>query len=195
MIDFLPVSEKQALRKEYRLRVFTVCLGMCSVVLVLSILSYLPTYFAVSSQYTESLISSQSPETKDRLSQVKEVEMAVSETNKKIDTLLGGVPTPLVKDIFLDVLQSRPLGVVITHLSYDRGGVVSKKGQNETVSSNIILEGRSLDRKTLLLFKEQLAQKKKFSTIDLPLSSLVKETDLGFTIKLSLAENVPAASK
>lgn len=192
MIDFLPASEKYTLRKEYRLRVFSVFLGMVSMVLTLLILSYVPTYVAVSSQYNDSLAVSQSPEATERMSQIKEVETVIVETNKKIDILLGGgSPSLSVSPVFLGVLDSRIPGISVTHLSYTQGGVVSRKGKEEKLPSLFTLDGRSVDRKTLLAFKDNLAQKKEFSTIDLPISSLVKETDLTFSIKISLATGTP----
>lgn len=190
MIDFLPTPEKRMFRKEYHLRVLSVFLCMTAFVFILAILSYLPTYFITNSRYNESMLTSQSPETKDKMSQAKEVEAAVTETNKKIATLLADVSTVPLKDVFFDALQNRPPGIILVRLSYDQGGVASKKGKEEVLPPVLVLEGTSPDRQALLLFKDNLSRKKEFSAVDLPLSSLVKETNLTFSIRVTLSSNV-----
>jgi hypothetical protein len=187
MIDLLPASAKNAIRKEYKLRVFTVCLAMLSLVLMALVFSFLPTYLFTLSRYGAFLAESQSDETQSRISQVKEMETTVLDTNKKIDLLRSGASAPHVKDIFLEILESKTIGVAITGLSYDAGGAVSKRGKEETITSPTIgIQGRSSDRAELLAFKGALAQKKEFGLVDLPIASLVKDTDLSFSINISM---------
>lgn len=193
MIDLLPASAKNAIRKEYNLRVFTVCLAMLSLVLMAMVFSFLPTYLFTLSRYGAFLAESQSDETQSRISQVKEMETTVLDTNKKIDLLRSGASALHVKDIFLEILESKTTGVTITGLSYDAGGTVSKKGKEETITPPTIgIQGRSSDRAELLAFKDALAQKKEFGLVDLPIASLVKDTDLGFSINISM---VPQKTK
>lgn len=195
MIDLLPALKKNAIREEYRLRVFVVSLAVSSLVLILTISAVLPTYFFTLSRYGAFLAESQSDETQSRISQMKEMETTVRETNKKIDLLKNGTLTPRVKDVFLAILESKTEGIAITGFSYDIGGVVSKKGKEESSPSNISIQGRSSDRATLLAFKDALSQRTRFSTVDLPVSSLVKDTNLSFSINISMAPNVPATTK
>lgn len=196
MIDLLPTTEKNAIRQEYRLRVFAVCLGMLFLTLATAVFSFLPTYLFTLSRYETFLTESQSDETQSRISQAKEKETTVQDTNKKIDLLKSGVSSPYVKDIFLDILESKTAGVSITGLSYDSGGAVSKKGKDEAVSPPTIgIQGKSSDRGALLAFKDALSRKKEFSSIDLPISSLVKDTELSFSINISIISGVPAKTK
>lgn len=193
MIDLLPASSKSAIRKEYTLRVFTVCLAMLSLVLMAMVFSFLPTYLFTLSRYEAFWAESQSDETQSRISQVKEMETTVLDTNKKIDLLRSGASARHVKDIFLEILESKTIGVAITGLSYDAGGAVSKKGKEEIITPPTIgIQGRSSDRAELLAFKDALAQKKEFGLVDLPIASLVKDTDLSFSINISM---VPEKTK
>lgn len=192
MIDLLPASAKNTIRKEYRLRVFTVCAAMLSLVLAAMVISFLPTYLFVLSRHEAFLVESQSDQTQSRISRVKEMETTVRNTNKKVDLLKNEASVPYVKDVFMEILKSKPAGVSVTGLSYDHGGVVSKKGKDEAVSPPTIgIQGKSSDRAALLAFKDTLAQKKEFSSVDLPISSLVKDTDLTFSINVIM---VPGAS-
>lgn len=196
MIDLLPASEKHAIRKEYHLRVLVVCFAMFSSVLAAMVISFFPTYLFTLSRYGAFLAESQSDEAQNRISQVKEMETTVRETNKKIDLLKSGASVPQVKDIFLEILESESQGVSITALSYDFGGVVSKKGKdNTTTPSSVSIQGKSSDRAPLLAFKDALVQKKEFGSVDLPISSLVKDTDLSFSINLILAPAAPEKPK
>lgn len=196
MIDLLPTAEKNAIRKEYRLRVFAVCLGMLFLALAAAVFSFLPTYLFTLFRYESFLTESESDETQSRISQAKEKETTVRDTNKKIDLLKSGASSPHVKDIFLEILESKTAGVAITGLSYDHGGVLSKKGKDEAVSPPTIgIQGKSSDRTALLAFRDALAQKKEFNSVDLPISSLVKDTELSFSINISMTSGAPAKTK
>lgn len=196
MIDLLPSSGKNIIREEYRLRVFTVCSATLTLILATMLISFLPTYLYVASRYEAFLLESQSDETQNRISHVKEMEATVRETNKKIDLLKSGAAALRVKDVFLEILENKSQGVSITSLSYDSGGVATKKGKEETVSPpSITIQGRSSDRAALLAFKDSLVQKKEFIAVDLPIASLVKDTDLSFSINVTLASGLSGKTK
>lgn len=193
MIDLLPTSEKSAIRKEYRLRVLTVSLGLLSSVFAAMVISLLPTYLLTVSRYDAFLAESQSDETQSRISQVKDMELMVRDTNKKIDILKEGTAVIRVQDIVGEILESKGAGLTITSLAYDSGGVTSKRGKEDIVTPpTLVIQGSASDRAALLSFKETLSQKKEFGAVDLPISSLVKETNLSFSINISMA---PAVQK
>jgi hypothetical protein len=192
MIDLLPAPEKNAIRKEYRLRVFTVCFAMLSLVFTIMIISFLPTHLFVISRYEAFLTESESDETQSQLSLVKDRETTVRDTNKKIEILKIGAGTARATDIILNILASKSNGVVITGLTYDFGGVISKKAGVETSSPpSVGITGRSADRAALLAFRDALARRKEFGAVDLPISSLVKDTDLTFSLNLVLTPAAP----
>jgi hypothetical protein len=194
MIDLLPISAKNTIRKEYRLRVFVVCFAAVSLIFAVALVSFLPTYFSVLSRHEAFLFESQSAELKNRMSQVKEMETIVEETNKKIN-LLQSSSVPRVKDIFLKILESKDSGLIITALSYN-SMAVSKKGKEDSVSpASVSIQGVSSDRATLLAFKDALSRKKEIETVTLPISSLVKDTDLSFSINLVLARTNQGTTK
>lgn len=196
MIDLLPTLEKAAIRKEYYLRVLTACFAMLAFVFLVAAVSFLPTYFFTLSRYGAFLAESESDETQNRISLVKETEMTFLDTNKKIDVLKNGALSVRVQDIFLGILAARVSGITVTGMSYDSGRIASKKGKDETVSSpSVDIQGKSSDRTVLLAFKDALAQKKEFTAVDLPISSLVKDTDLSFLINVSVASGAPEKTK
>lgn len=196
MIDLLPTSEKIAIRKEYHLRVLTVCFATLSLVLLVLVASFLPTYLYTLSRYEAFLTESESDETQSRISQMKEMETTVGDTNKKIEALKGGAATMRVKDVVFEILESKSHGLVVTAISYDFGGNVSKKGKEDIINpATININGKASDRATLLAFKDALSQKKEFGTIDLPISNLVKDTDISFSINLSVAPGVSGKIK
>lgn len=191
MINLLSAYEKNAVRKEYHLRVFTVCTAALSLVLTVLVVSFLPTYLFILSRYQSFLLESQSDETQSRVLQVREKETLIKETNKKIDSLQNSAAFLSVKNVFSEILQNKTPGLAITGFSYDSGAVVSRKGKEEAASSpRLNIVGKSSDRAVLLAFKDALAQKKEFKTVDLPISSLVKDTDLDFSISVTIATNL-----
>jgi hypothetical protein len=185
-MNLLSPQEKNALRKEYRLRFFVVFFLMSFFILLAAIVTFLPTYFFTVSRYDLFFTESQSDEIQNRLSRAKEAEKTILETNKKIILLKSDASVPRVKDIFFEISQSKNSGIVITSLSYENnGGAVTKKGK-DPVLAKVNIRGRSSTRETLLAFKDALTQNKQFSNIDLPISSLVKESDIDFSINTTV---------
>ncbi len=185
MINLLPASEKNEIRKEYRLRALTTFFAMLFAALLVTVFSFLPTYFFALSRHEAFLSESQSDAMREQVSRAKDMETTVLETNKKIDALKSGASAPRVKDIFLEILESKSGGIAITGLSYDFS---SGSGKGATNVGTVGITGRSSDRATLLAFKDALAQKKEFGAVDLPISNLVKDTNLDFSINLVVAQ-------
>ena len=107
---------------------------------------------------------------------------SLQETNADIATLKkSGTSRPSLSGLWKNVLEDKANGVRITDW---RWGIDTK-----TKVTKLELVGRSSTRQALLDFIEKLKQNKTFTTVDSPISNLIKNRDLDFTITLTINQH------
>ncbi|MFA5831540.1 MAG: hypothetical protein WC878_06970 [Candidatus Paceibacterota bacterium] len=186
MINLLTATEKQKIRKEYHLLVFSMCVPTLFFVLLIAILSFLPSFFLTTTNYRTLYAESQSTEVVTKQSQEQEMKKTVSDTNAKIALLKKQDTAGDVQGLFREILESRPYGVYITSFSYGAAAAVREK-QSADTSPNIIVRGKAENRADLLSFADVLRKKKSFSSVDLPISSLISGTNLSYVLNIVVA--------
>lgn len=125
--------------------------------------------------------------------QVAEEEQDASKTiadiNKKMALLLGVStstnPRSIPSEVFESILSLKEGNIKISSLLYD---ATPEREQ-------VVVSGRSLDRDSLARFVESLRQKSGFTTVDLPIHSYVKSTNIDFTITMSRVLKVAPPQK
>lgn len=176
MINLLPVEKITAVRSEYKRRRLTVLGAMVlawflMVVLLLSVLYFLA--------YSERLLVS------DQLA-MKQKTLA-DDTNEELDRQLTKLADEIkiIKtaeaarilpfDFLQHILAIKPAGVKINSLFFfvDSGATIS-------------LSGVADSRRNLLAFLDELRGDQTFSSVDSPVSNLIKESNVNFTFKLHL---------
>ncbi len=180
MINLLPITEKQKIRETYRFLVLSMYLIVLSLVLLVAILSFLPSFFITDSKYQKILAESQTKEAIIKQSQEQEIKKIITDTNAKI-VLLKSTTTPSSSNLFYKILESRPVGVYITNFSYD----TTKKGNSSF--SSITMQGTAENRTKLLSFVEVLSKENSFSSVDLPISNLISDTNVSYTLNIAVA--------
>jgi len=166
------------MRKAYQMILRSVFLAALSFVLLIAIISFLPNFFIADSKYQKILAESQTKEAVIKQSKEGEMKKLVSDTNAKL-LLLHATSTPSAPKLFREILESRPAGVYITSFSYD---IIPKKGS--ATSPGITISGTAEDRTELLSFVESLNKDKSFSSVDLPISNLISDTNVPYTINI-----------
>ena len=183
MINLLSADEKQKLRERYHFLVLSVCLPALSVILLAAILSFLPTFFLADSNYRSILTESQSKAAVSKQSEEQGMKKVVSDANAKIDLLKMTDDARNAEYFFQEILKSRPSGVYITNFSYDG----NLKTSDSKYGTGIIVQGNADNRTGLLAFVDALKSKKDFSTVDLPISSLITDTNLSYSLNIAVA--------
>jgi len=196
MINLLSFIEKISIKKEYLLRVLSVCLIMLSLVLCIAIASFSPVYFSVITKYQELTAESQSSTAINQKSKTDEMKALVKNTNAKVTALLKTKPSASAQGLFAEVLASRTPDVHISGFTYEN--TVSKtempvKMPAET--ARVTLSGKADTRQGLLTFADALRQKKFFIYVDLPISYLISDTDMDYVIKVYVDPLAYAAQK
>lgn len=183
MINLLPATEKEKIRKDYRLAVLSVCFSSAFFVLAVAVLSFSPIFFVADSKYQEILAESRTKEVLMKQFQEQEMRKIVAGTNAKI-ILLKATSTPSAPQLFRKILDVRPVGVSITGFSYDTASSPGKKVNSSFV---IALQGMAESRTALLSFVDALNKEKSFSSVDLPLSNLISDADVSYSLNIMVA--------
>lgn len=173
MFNLLPKEEKEAIRREYRLRLVVVWLWfLCASFLIASAL-LLPSY--VFSAQKEKVATRRA----EVLSRSAAREEAVSENavlrlaQEKL-MLVHAPPSRFLFERIAAVVQRKPAGVSLSGFSV----VPAEEG-----AQVFFLSGVAAERSTLVSFSETLRQAGLFDAVLVPLSLLAKESGIEFTLR------------
>lgn len=205
MINLLPYIEKVEIRSQYKMRLWTVIAVMVSVLVTSALIPLIISYFTVS--YNVVFINGIA----DKLAKsesFKETD-AVVKTLKKIDRKVVLLNDPLglssrqnilgafssIFTIVDDINKTQKESLAIKQISYDqitkKGKAAPKTTTGDTKDSGIHvlnIKGRSSNRDNLLFFIKKLEEDKNFLNIDSPVSNLVNNLNIDFTLTITLKD-------
>jgi hypothetical protein len=143
MINLLPPAERQALRREYRLRVGVVFLLYLLAAEVVLAVMFVPAAYAL--WLTSADLEQQLEKTRSAIPpDIAGVEQKVANLQKDIDLLMGGKDVVLSKYL-LAIAKAKPAGVTIAGFSLESGA-----------SPSIVIKGYAATRADLLAFRANL---------------------------------------
>lgn len=175
MINLIPPSAKKSIIIEYWKRVIAVWLCLFSTVFIILSVFLLPTHIALRSQigYLEKTVS----ESVDRVSNydISATELVTASTQARV---------------LLDNVASNTPSDLINALNTHAGNNVSVNNFQFiklTTTPTIKLAGLANTREDLARFRDAVTADKRFAKVDLPISNLIKEKDLLFSMEIALA--------
>ncbi|MBI2045919.1 MAG: hypothetical protein HYT28_00640 [Parcubacteria group bacterium] len=179
MANLLPQESQKNIRKEYRLRLAATALFFLSALIFFAGVLLVPSLLLSSVKVTSS---------KEQLAllQNKEIERAEEEMktlvlNTNADIALmeeGSAETPVIGELIKYLLDTKPDSIAITGIFYEK----AKNG----ASDNASLRGIALNREALFSYITFLQGNGYFTEAAVPVSRLVKEKDIDFTIPLKM---------
>jgi len=174
MINVLPLQEKNNLKKEYRVRLLSVVLLFVFLLGVISTFLLMPAYIASTAKvdFLEQKLESFNvlhPEiSTDDLSKI------VGDINETLNLLKNGTPPRNVSnDVLLQILKLRPENILLNQILYS---------EKPDKSGSVIIYGIAKDREALYSFKSVLESNTSIESVDLPISSFVKRTNINFNL-------------
>lgn len=176
MANLLPKRDRNRFEWEYRFRVLTVVLLSIAVTLVLGTIFLLPSYFV--SQSKEESIDRQSELLQKTIS-AREADLAVTSllaTKQKINQLVSVQDQVLQTEVLQSIINNTDNNIALEGFYYKQG---------TDSKSEMKITGRAHSRTTLLSFSERLKKESLFSQVDLPVSSLAKDSNITFSITLT----------
>jgi len=175
MINFLPEKIKKEIKKEYSFRVVTIFLIIFSMVMVF-VSVFLAPAFILSEIRNQSISGQLDMIKKDSSDQTEETINNVKKINEIVKVLSLEVKTQAqVSDLLNTVIKLKSDNIKISSFSSE---------YDSTQLLKINLKGFSKTRDSVTRYVKDIKNLNLFSSVDLPVSSLIKSSDIDFVISL-----------
>jgi hypothetical protein len=185
MLRLLLPKEKTQLRHEYMRRFAVLFLGVVTIVCLAWGFSLVPTYVLLQAEervLKESVRVATDPALSADRKELKAELQALSRKLKLLD-----VPAYQVSRILQAVTDSQTRAITIASIGFD----TVQNPETKSVDGALVLSGTASSRNGLLSFVEALKSNTDvIAEADVPLSSLIKDADIPFTVTVAL---VPVA--
>lgn len=180
MLKFLLSTERHELRREYKFRVLNVLL-VCLLVLALIIaVSLFAPYTIV--RLERNLINSELEVIKNSDVSKRRADFEKDYKHLMIEYRIFSQEFLAPTDFFEVLLKNKTADVQINSYNFSRI-------EGEKLRIKIDLRGASKTRSALVDYIASLKQEKIFSKVELPITSLTKETDIPFSISIETVDN------
>jgi hypothetical protein len=178
MINVLPQNEKSVLRKEYIIRLATLCIFLFTIIILAASFLLVPAYVLSKNKISAYEIELQKYNESNSNNSANNLSSIVSDINQNLEILNKNKQTKvLTEDIFGVVLSAKPKGVKIKNMSY----AVTPENIN-----TIQINGQAADRASLRAFEDSLKNDIRVESTKLPVSSFTKRTDIDFSLSVNL---------
>lgn len=175
MINLIPPSAKKSIIREYWKRTVTVWLCLFSVLFIMLAVFLLPTYVMLLTE-----IDNLADESSFESESIVKYDQSVSALKKANAEAL----------LLLDQKSTTTPSLLITALvNYAGESIALNSFQLESLvtGGDVSVSGVASTRQTLANFRDKVAADSNFSSVNLPISNLIKEKDLLFTMTMTLA--------
>lgn len=177
MINLLPPKEKLQLKSDYRRRQAATATLLAFGFALISLVFLLAINFSIFFQHQSivALLGSLKNTTR------KDQSAAAQTLVKKLNQEFSFFPTTSwgkASDLISGVVAARPRGVTITKWSYGRG-----------TPSTLTILGQADTRDELLAFLDNLKKSDQFTAVNSPISNLIKNRNVPFTLGLTIKES------
>jgi Tfp pilus assembly protein PilN len=175
MINLIPPVARKNLVREYWARVITVWMFLAGTASLIILLLLLPTYVLIGVQISalKQIVASSS----EKSSSYDLSAAALLEANRQAQ-LLVGTPELTPFSAYSSQLESLASGGVV--LKEER---FSRKGDGGTIQ----ISGVASTRQSLADFRDSIEADDNFTNVDLPISSLIKDRDLLFSMQITIS--------
>lgn len=174
MINLLPTEYKKVLANEYKERVILVSLYGLLCALLLTLFALLPAYITAK-VHVDELASELTVITKT----------ATTDENSSVAAIAADVNAKLAKyDEIKNAVKIAPL--VTQFLDNPTAGITLEQFQFDSSNMTLTLNGAAKTRDALLAFQTKLQQFPNVITVNIPISSFVKQKDVSFTVTITL---------
>ncbi len=163
-----------------RLRRFVVVFGVIfGIILSIGVILMFPSYIALVFQRRDLMRELDLSRKAPLLGEVDQIEKSIKDFNKKLllyeKSAKAANPVSSIEE---QILKLRPSAISIRTISYDSA--------SKTNPERISIKGRAKSRSELLRFQKNLESSGLFKKVHSPISNLLQEIDLGFSLILDL---------
>lgn len=172
--NLLPDQYASDVRHEKLIRFFNLLFASAAAIILILLTLLLPSYFSLI--YESDGIDGQISAARQGVGskRVQEAENAIKTLNTELAQVAHYPSTPLTAYL-KTIAEDTPAGITVTALSYSKS------------RGTFNLDGHANRRDDLLVFVSRLQNETMFSSVDSPITNLLKETDATFHLSLTLA--------
>lgn len=182
MFNVLPQEEKIALAKEYKFRRLIVLALLFVISFAIGLVLLFPSYLISSMNHRDTVKALEEVEAQLNTGTTKVI--TPEETRKlkdQISVINASKNSNSVFALYSLILESKTASISILNLKYQLGPA-------SDVPTTILVTGRATTRDSLTQFQRNLEAKTEFSSVDLPISNLAKESNISFTLTINVRE-------
>jgi len=176
MTNLIPLSAKKEVRREYLLRVFTVWFVSIGIGVSILIVLTLPVYLLVTLQldsHSDAVVTVSAQ--KDELKAAEEV---LRESSRLARLVVSEPRTVLLTQHIGIITKIASLGVTIKSFQFDQSGEQKR----------IVISGVADSRLLLANFRDNLEGSVYYDQVELPLSSLIRDRNIDFTMRMVVTD-------
>ncbi len=180
MINLIPPAARKSIIREYWLRVMAVWMFLFGTGFLIVSTLLLPTYVQILIQ--KGGITENHVDTSDRMATYDGLMQELLAAGLLADILTGNASSTLVSHYIENIERESGSAVTINAYTY----LVQSSGD-----AIITIAGIADSRQALAAFRDALSSDSQYYKVELPISNLIKERDLLFSMKLYLATSTP----
>ena len=178
MANLVPQLAKKRIAFEYWVRVLTAWFLLWAVAFVIGGVLLFPVYIFTKTQVAVHAESASAAE--ESVVDYETVSAELKQANIQAQLVIEDARKTRASDYVSLFNSLEGQGVVITELNFSK---------NKTIVEPIRLTGIATDREALAAFRERLLAPPAIATVNLPISSLAKESDITFNMTISMVKN------
>lgn len=177
MINLIPPQGHSSLHLEYILRVASTVSILFGFLAIALAIAFIPTFVLIDVQI-QTLDAEQNKEL-DKVEAVDQAEKEVARTRKVITQLRAGQGTAPMISMIDEVARLTPATISLTQY------IISDIAQPKEAQT-IQVQGTATTRDALAGFKKHIEASPLFEAAEIPIADLARETDLPFTMTITL---------
>jgi len=185
MINLLPEKNKKRVRNEILRRLLVVLGFGISIILIVQIVFFLVVYFLLDSylgDYAEQIAASEDSAREENL---HDMESEITRLNEMVLSFKDNQDIVRPFSVYLSALfESVGEGIAVDGLIFETTQFGQDRGRLK-----LFLSGHAGTRGKLISFVEQLESNEEFVSVDLPVSNLLAEKDINFSLTVNIRNN------
>lgn len=186
MANLLTKEQKKKIKNEYKIRWAILFLVILGSLFIIATVMLLPSYVITNIEHKEVESALSHFEESKQTVVDKEVERQVVSTRQKMQDLESSEQF-FISDVISKINSVKNVDVSLNTIAFQE---TTLKGESDDGGSGTSLDfqinGISENRKSLVSFKDALNGLDIFSSVDLPLSNLAQETNIIFSLKITI---------
>ena len=180
MSNLLPQPHKVGLLKLYRKRYLSLAMLAVALLSLVAILLLVPSYFYLRSNQIILTTTHDTLSGYETTGIATQLAQSVTEINSRLSVFPAVSPvSPLIAGLINPILQVQSPAIHITEFDFAPGVTA--------IQAKVSVQGTANSRADLLAFADKVRGLDSFTSVDVPITSFIKDTDVPFTLTAVVA--------